>query len=97
VGEAVRGVDLALDTVGGETTASLLPAVRNGAFLANAGDDVHAVGSVAPIFPGCVGCVVIEPVYRSGGTGPVGVSQAGLVRVRRSGRGSTRVGESLSA
>jgi NADPH:quinone reductase-like Zn-dependent oxidoreductase len=33
VGEAVSGVDVALDTVGGETTASLLPAVREGGML----------------------------------------------------------------
>ena len=33
VGEAVGGVDVALDTVGGETTASLLPAVREGGIL----------------------------------------------------------------
>ncbi|MDQ3994253.1 MAG: NADP-dependent oxidoreductase [Actinomycetota bacterium] len=33
VGEAVSGADVALDTVGGETTASLLPAVREGGML----------------------------------------------------------------
>lgn len=33
VGEAVSGADLALDTVGGDTTASLLPAVREGGIL----------------------------------------------------------------
>jgi len=33
VGEAVRGADVALDTVGGDTTASLLPAVREGGML----------------------------------------------------------------
>jgi NADPH:quinone reductase-like Zn-dependent oxidoreductase len=33
VGETVRDVDLAFDTVGGETTASLLPAVREGGRL----------------------------------------------------------------
>ena len=32
-----------------------------GAFFANAGEDVHAVGSVAPLVPGHVGCVVIHP------------------------------------
>jgi NADPH:quinone reductase-like Zn-dependent oxidoreductase len=33
VGEAVSGADLALDTVGGDTTATLLPAVREGGIL----------------------------------------------------------------
>jgi NADPH:quinone reductase-like Zn-dependent oxidoreductase len=33
VGEAVSGADVALDTVGGETTASLVPAVREGGML----------------------------------------------------------------
>jgi NADPH:quinone reductase-like Zn-dependent oxidoreductase len=33
VGEAVSGADVALDTVGGDTTASLLPAVRQGGVL----------------------------------------------------------------
>jgi NADPH:quinone reductase-like Zn-dependent oxidoreductase len=33
VGEAVSGADLAFDTVGGDTTASLLPAVREGGML----------------------------------------------------------------
>jgi NADPH:quinone reductase-like Zn-dependent oxidoreductase len=33
VGEAVSGVDVALDTVGGDTTGSLLPAVREGGIL----------------------------------------------------------------
>jgi NADPH:quinone reductase-like Zn-dependent oxidoreductase len=33
VGEAVTGADVALDTVGGEVTASLLPAVREGGIL----------------------------------------------------------------
>jgi NADPH:quinone reductase-like Zn-dependent oxidoreductase len=33
VGEAVSGVDVALDTVGGETTASLVPTVREGGVL----------------------------------------------------------------
>jgi NADPH:quinone reductase-like Zn-dependent oxidoreductase len=34
VGEAVSGVDVAFDTVGAETTESLLPAVREGGILA---------------------------------------------------------------
>jgi NADPH:quinone reductase-like Zn-dependent oxidoreductase len=33
VGEAISGADVALDTVGGETTASLLPALREGGVL----------------------------------------------------------------
>jgi NADPH:quinone reductase-like Zn-dependent oxidoreductase len=33
VAEAVSGVDLALDTVGGDTTESLLPALREGGLL----------------------------------------------------------------
>jgi hypothetical protein len=33
----------------------------DGAYFANAGEDVHAVGSVAPLIPGAIGCVVIRP------------------------------------
>lgn len=33
VGEAVRGADVALDTVGGDTTAALVPAVREDGML----------------------------------------------------------------
>ncbi len=33
----------------------------DGAYFANAGDGVHAVGSMAPILEGHVGCVVIHP------------------------------------
>ena len=33
----------------------------DGAFFANAGDDVHAVGTLAPIIDGAVGCVVVRP------------------------------------
>jgi hypothetical protein len=33
----------------------------DGAFFANRGEDVHAVGSVPPLVPGQVGCVVIRP------------------------------------
>ena len=33
----------------------------NGAYLANAGEDVQTVGSVAPIIEGYVGCIVIRP------------------------------------
>jgi hypothetical protein len=32
-----------------------------GTFFANAGEDVHAVGFLAPIVPGYVGCIVIRP------------------------------------
>jgi hypothetical protein len=32
-----------------------------GAFFANHGDDVHAYGSLDPIIPGHVGCIVIQP------------------------------------
>jgi hypothetical protein len=32
-----------------------------GAYFANAGDDLHAVGSLAPILDGYVGCIVIRP------------------------------------
>ena len=33
----------------------------DGVYFANAGDDVHAVGSLTPIFDGYIGCVVIRP------------------------------------
>jgi hypothetical protein len=32
-----------------------------GAFFANHGEDVHAVGSMAPLVEGHVGCIVIRP------------------------------------
>ena len=32
----------------------------SGIYFANAGDDVHAVGSLAPILDGWVGCIVIH-------------------------------------
>src|SRR5215213_7601320 len=32
----------------------------SGAYFANAGDDVHVVGSLDPTIPGHVGCVVIR-------------------------------------
>lgn len=41
VGEAVSGADLAFDTVGGDTTASLLPAVREGGMLVTIAGDPH--------------------------------------------------------
>ncbi len=33
----------------------------NGAYFANHGDDVHAVGMLAPLIPGAIGCVVLRP------------------------------------
>lgn len=33
----------------------------NGVYFANAGGDVHAVGSLDPLVPGHVGCIVIRP------------------------------------
>jgi hypothetical protein len=33
----------------------------DGAYFANAGEDVHAVGTLDPIVPGHVGCIVIRP------------------------------------
>ena len=33
----------------------------SGAYFANAGDDVHAVGLLAPLVPGAIGCIVIRP------------------------------------
>jgi hypothetical protein len=55
----------------------------DGAYFSNAGDDVHAVGSLAPIVEGHVGCIVIRP----DGSGelapsdarPAGAAAAGLV------------------
>ena len=32
-----------------------------GAYFANAGEDVHAVGTLTPLVPGYIGCVVIRP------------------------------------
>ena len=32
-----------------------------GAYFANAGDDLHAIGSLAPILDGYIGCIVIKP------------------------------------
>ena len=32
----------------------------NGAFFANAGEDLHAVGSLAPLILGHIGCIVIR-------------------------------------
>ena len=32
-----------------------------GIYFANAGDDVHAVGSLTPIVDGYIGCIVIRP------------------------------------
>ncbi len=33
----------------------------SGAYFANAGEDVHAVGSLDPLVPGHIGCIVIRP------------------------------------
>jgi hypothetical protein len=33
----------------------------SGAYFANAGEDVHAVGKLDPLVPGHVGCIVIRP------------------------------------
>lgn len=41
VGDAVSGADVAFDTVGGDTTASLLPAVREGGMLVTIAGDPH--------------------------------------------------------
>jgi hypothetical protein len=32
-----------------------------GAYFANAGEDLHVVGSMDPLVPGHVGCIVIRP------------------------------------
>ena len=32
-----------------------------GVYFANAGNDLHAVGALAPMIPGYVGCIVIRP------------------------------------
>jgi hypothetical protein len=34
---------------------------RDGVYIANCGDDVHAVGSQAPLVDGAIGCIVIRP------------------------------------
>jgi hypothetical protein len=33
----------------------------SGAYFANAGEDVHAVGTLAPIIDGYLGCIVFKP------------------------------------
>ena len=33
----------------------------DGAYFANAGEDLHVVGPTAPLIPGYVGCIVIGP------------------------------------
>lgn len=33
----------------------------DGAFFANAKEDLHCVGSLAPLAPGVIGCLVIKP------------------------------------
>ena len=32
-----------------------------GAYFANSGEDVHAVGSLDPLIPGAIGCIAIKP------------------------------------
>ena len=32
-----------------------------GAYFANADEDLHAVGALAPLIPGAIGCIVIRP------------------------------------
>jgi hypothetical protein len=47
----------------GETPdgAQALHVGETGEFFANAGDDLHAYGTLAPIIPGAIGCIEIEP------------------------------------
>jgi hypothetical protein len=33
----------------------------DGAYFANCGDDLHAVGTLAPLVDGFIGCIVIRP------------------------------------
>ncbi|MEK6250949.1 MAG: hypothetical protein AABM43_03220 [Actinomycetota bacterium] len=33
----------------------------DGVYFANCGDDVHAVGTLAPLLDGYIGCIVIRP------------------------------------
>ena len=33
----------------------------SGAFFANAGDDVHVVGSLSPLIEGAIGCIALKP------------------------------------
>jgi hypothetical protein len=57
------GVPLAINVVVAEIPP-LCPAGSvggSGAYFANCGDDVHAVGSLAPLIPGAIGCIVIRP------------------------------------
>jgi hypothetical protein len=41
------------------TTAGSTAAPRS--FFANYGEDVHAVGMLAPLIPGYAGCIVVRP------------------------------------
>jgi hypothetical protein len=43
-----------------ESTVDHVRALRDGSFLVNAGEDVHAVGSLAPL-ASLVACIVIRP------------------------------------
>lgn len=65
----MRDVPFTPSASGRRHAASLIEAAVNGggidsgpgAYFANAGDDLHAVGSMAPLVPGYVGCIVIGP------------------------------------
>ena len=59
VGEAVSGADVALDTVGGDTTASLLGAVREGGILVTIAGDPHE--EAARQRGACAGLLVMSP------------------------------------
>ena len=45
VGEAINDADVALDTVGGDVTASLLPALRDGGAIVLVAGCVEGIGS----------------------------------------------------
>ena len=32
-----------------------------GVYFSNAGEDLHAVGSLAPLVPGYIGCIIVKP------------------------------------
>jgi hypothetical protein len=57
---------------------------RGGDYFANCGEDLHAYGSLDPIVPGYIGCIVIQP---GGGRylahalpDPLGAAEVGLIR-----------------
>jgi hypothetical protein len=51
-----------------------------GMFFANAGEDVHAVGTLSPLAPGQIGCIVIKPdgsrILAEGDARPAGTAEA---------------------